>query len=139
MKRYPARTFIYGAKQHACLPVDLTCTGFLYLKMRSQSESHTVKISTEYGSGGVTLHGITSKIWGKGLFKKTQKPFHENTATSIRLKLPTGKACNLMGIVKRTRRRILFRHLNGMEVELHFTHRNYIEFLDLLRKKEGAS
>jgi hypothetical protein len=39
-----------------------------------------------------------------------------------------------MGIVKRAQRHILFRHLNGMEVQLHFTHQNYIEFLDLLKK-----
>jgi hypothetical protein len=97
-------------------------------------ESHAVKLTAEYGSGDLSLSGIASRVWEKGLFIKTQKPLQEDTVTSIRMELPTGKPCNLMGIVKRAQRHILFRHLNGMEVQLHFTHQNYIEFLDLLKK-----
>jgi hypothetical protein len=107
--------------------------------MSVPSESHAVKLTAEYDSGGVSLRGIASRVWEKGLFIKTQKPFQEDTVTSIRMELPTGKPCNLMGIVKRARRNILFRHLNGMEVELHFTHRNYIEFLDFLKKNRRSS
>jgi hypothetical protein len=107
--------------------------------MSVPSESHAVKLTAEYDSGGVTLRGIASRLWEKGLFIKTQKPFQEDTVTNIRMELPTGNACSLMGIVKRARRHMIFRHLNGMEVELHFTHRDYIEFLNLLKKNRRSS
>lgn len=87
------------------------------------------RLETEFTGDGKTYRAISSDFSRYGLFIRTNHAFIPGTELDIIVHTPTGSACRLRGVVRRSIKTPVVSLKNGMGIELISRDSAYIEFL----------
>jgi uncharacterized protein (TIGR02266 family) len=101
--------------------------------MQKRRSTRIIKrLEVKFISAGVSYTGITSNLSSHGIFIRTKKGLAPGTTLEIELRLPTGEAIKLDGVVKRTVKTQFQDVKNGMGVELKHIPPKYTAFLNTI-------